>query len=335
MRGAARTGLGIAVSAGLLFLLLRQVELAEIWEALEDVRWSLVAAVVALYFVGAWVRAARWRLLFREPEAVSVGDLFAATLVGYMGNNLLPARLGEVARAYLAGRRGNLSLGYALGTIVVDRVLDVLTVVILAGLALPFVPLSEGMRQTWILGVAFGGAAFAVLLWVRAQGPEGSLLAPLARWAPAGVWGRLARLARALGEGAAGCDFPRRSPALVGWTVLLWGTYALTTQVAFWSLGWDLPWSAALTLLVYLGVGLSLPSAPGFVGTFQFFTVAALALYGVEVSESLTFSVLLHASYFLPVTVVGWAILAAEHVTLRQVSALGQAAGPGSGGKAG
>jgi hypothetical protein len=335
VRAAVRTALGIALSAGLLVLLLRQVRIAEVREALGAVRWAAVALVVALYFVGAWLRAARWRLLFREPGGVSLRSLFAATLVGYMGNNLLPARLGEVARAYLAGRRGKLSLGYALGTVVVDRVLDVLTVVVLAALALPFVPLSEGMRQTWALGVALGGAAFAGLLWVRSQGPEGPLLAPLARWAPAGVWGRVAESARALAEGATGCDFPRQAPALIGWTVLLWGSYALTAQVAFWSLGLDLPWSAALTLLVYLGVGLSLPSAPGYVGTFQFFTVAALGLYGVEVSEALTFSIILHLSFFLPVTVVGWAILAAEHVSLRDLSALGGAAGPGSGGKAG
>ena len=326
MRPLTRTALGIALSAGLLLLLVREVDLGEVLEALGHVRWTLLAAVIVLYFIGAWVRAIRWRLLFREPEGLSLAHLFAATLVGYMGNNLLPARLGEVARAYVAGRRGGLPVGYVLGTVVVDRVLDVVTVVALAGLALPFVPLSDGMRRTWILGIGLGGVAFAGLLWVKRQGPDGPLLAPLARWAPSGVWARVADLVRALAEGATGCDFARRSPALLGWTVLLWGTYALTVQVAFWSLGLALPWSAALTLLVYLGVGLSLPSAPGFIGTFQFFTVAALALYGVEVSRALTFSVILHASFFFPVTLVGWAILAGEHLTLRQLSALPEAA---------
>ncbi len=328
MRSAARTALGILVSAGLLLLLARQVQVGEIREALGDVRWSLIAAVVVLYFVGAWLRAVRWRLLFREPDRLALGHLFAATLVGYMGNNLLPARLGEIARAYMAGRRGNLSLGYVLGTVVVDRVLDLLTVVVLAGLALPFVPLSEGMRQAWLLGIGLGGVAFVALLWLRRQGPDGPLVAALFRWVPARMQGRVAELGRTLIEGAAGCDLRRRAPALLGWTVLLWGIYALTTQVGFWSLDLALPWSAALTLLVYLGVGMSLPSAPGFVGTFQFFTVAALALYGVEASQALTFSVILHASYFFPVTVAGWAILSAEHLTLKQLSALPKAAGP-------
>lgn len=328
MRSFARPVLGIALSAGLLLLLVREVDLPSVREAFAGVRWSLIAAVVALYFAGAWLRAARWRLLFREPGALSMGTLTAATLVGYMGNNLLPVRLGEIARAYVAGRRGGLSLGYVLGTVVVDRVLDVLTVVVLAGLALPFVPLSDGMRQAWILGIGLGGAAIAGLLWVQRQGPDGPLLAPLARWAPSGVWARVADLVRALSEGATGCDFTRRAPALLGWTVLLWGSYALAAQVAFWSLGLALPWSAALTVLVYLGVGLSLPSAPGYVGTFQFFTVAALNLYGVEVSQALTFSVLLHASFFIPVTLAGWAILAAEQLTLKQISALPQTANP-------
>jgi hypothetical protein len=243
-----------------------------------------------------------------------------------MGNNLLPARLGEVARAHMVGRHAGLSLGHALGTVLVERVLDVLTVVVLAGCALPFAPLSDAMWQTWILGIGLGGAALGGLLWLKRQGAGGPLLAPLARWAPTGMWARVADLARALAEGVTGCDIARRAPALLGWTVLLWGAYALTTQVAFWSLELALPVSAALTLLVYLGVGLSLPSAPGFVGTFQFFTVAALTLYGIEVSQALTFSVILHASFFFPVTVAGWAILAAEHVTLRQLSALREAA---------
>lgn len=328
MRSLTRSLLGIALSAGLLLLLVREVDLQSVREALAGVRWSLIAVVVALYFVGAWLRAVRWRLLFREPEALAVGPLTAATLVGYMGNNLLPVRLGEIARAYVAGRRSGLSLGYVLGTVVVDRVVDVLTVVVLAGLALPFVPLSDGMRQAWILGIGLGGVALAGLLWVQRQGPEGPLLAPLARWAPSGVWARVADLVRALSEGATGCDFTRRAPALLGWTVLLWGSYALTAQVAFWSLGLALPWSAALTVLVYLGVGLSLPSAPGYVGTFQFFAVAALDLYGVDVNQALTFSILLHASFFIPVTLAGWAILAAEHLTLKQLTALPQAAKP-------
>jgi len=88
VRSAARTAVGILVSAGLLLLLARQVEVGEIREALGDVRWSLIAAVVVLYFVGAWLRAVRWRLLFREPDRLALGHLFAATLVGYMGNNL-------------------------------------------------------------------------------------------------------------------------------------------------------------------------------------------------------------------------------------------------------
>ncbi|MCI0370807.1 MAG: flippase-like domain-containing protein [candidate division NC10 bacterium] len=331
MRSLTRTALGTLLSAGLLFLIVRQVNLDLIREALGHVRWTLIAAVVILYFVGAYLRAVRWRLLFREPEGLSLAHLFAATLVGYMGNNLLPARLGEVARAYVAGRRGGLSLGYALGTVVVERVLDVMTVVVLAGLALPFVPLSDGMRRTWVLGVLLGAAAFGGLLWIRRQGPEGPLLGLLARWAPSGVWARVADLARALAEGATGCDFSLRAPALVGWTVLLWATYGFTVQVAFWSLDFALPWSAALALLVYMGVGLSLPSAPGFVGTFQFFTVAALALYGVEVSQALTFSVILHASYFVPVTLVGWGILAAEHLTLKQLSTLPEVAKRGEG----
>jgi len=210
----------------------------------------------------------------------------------------------------------------------VDRVLDVLTVVVLAGLALPFVPLSEGMRWAWLLGIGLGGVAFAALLWLKRQGPDGPQVAALFRWAPARVRGRVAELGRTLIEGATGSDLTRRAPAILGWTILLWGSYLIAAQVGFWSLDLALPWSAALTLLVYLGVGMSLPSAPGFVGTFQFFTVAALALYGVEVNEALTFSVILHASFFFPVTVAGWAILSAEHLTLRQLSTLPEAAGP-------
>ena len=160
MKGAVRLIVGFGVSAVLVLLLVRSLEPNSLREALASADWRLVAPAVALYFVGAWLRSARWRLLLPE-QAVSTPILFRALVVGFTVNNLLPVRMGEVARAYLLSRWCRVPYGATLASLVVERILDGLSLALLLLLSLRFVSAPGYLvAASGVVALGFGAGAW-------------------------------------------------------------------------------------------------------------------------------------------------------------------------------
>jgi glycosyltransferase 2 family protein len=305
--------LGLAVSAALLVYVFWDVDLHAIAARLRSTLWSYLLLSVALNFVSLWARAYRWRYLF--PPGAPVGHLFRALLVGYMGNNVLPLRAGEVVRVYVASRHGP-RFWTAFATVVVERVLDGLAVGLMVGGLLLMVQLPVELRWPIILflGVDLLGM---VLLAAIAIVPDvcRALIETLFHrvgW----VEHRLLRILDTMIEGVRGLRAARHVAPIVLSSVGIWLVLALSIWTALHAAHLDLPVAAAWTVLTFLGLGVSLPSSPGFVGVIQAATVLALALFGVPRTDALSFSLLMHVSQFVPVSAVGLACLFMEHVRL-------------------
>lgn len=308
---AARILVGIGVSAGLLYLALRNVVLSEMLAHLGRTHWGWlgVAAIFNLAMVGA--RGFRWGWLF-SPLALARWPLVGATLIGYMANNVLPLRAGELVRGYLAARSGGLSFWTALGTLAVERVLDALSILLILGGVVLIVEVPPWLRAGALTLLALDLLAMGLLILLAQQwGPVARLL------------GRIPRLGQALNRWltvfSTGLRSLRPGPhmgPLAGWTLLIWILNAGSVWAALRSAGLTLPPSASLTVLAFVGIGVSLPSAPGFVGTLQFFAVQALAIYAVRGAEAVSASLLFHAAVFIPVTLLGWMLLMAQGVSL-------------------
>ena len=129
--------IGVGVSLILLLVLLYQVDLSEVGEALTSANYLYLAPSIALYFVAVYFRAVRWRYLLSPLKVLRVGRLYTVVVIGYMANNLLPARLGELVRAYYLARREPINASSALGTVAVERVYDGMTLLAWAGVAGP------------------------------------------------------------------------------------------------------------------------------------------------------------------------------------------------------
>lgn len=316
MAAAGRLGkilLGLAVSAALLVYVFWDVDLHAIAARLRSTLWSYLLLSVALNFVSLWARAYRWRYLF--PPGAPVGHLFRALLVGYMGNNVLPLRAGEIVRVYVASRHGP-RFWTVFATVVVERVLDGLAMGLMVGGLLLMVELPVELRWPIILflGVDLLGM---VLLAAIAVVPDvcrtliGTLFHRVG-W----VEHRLLRILDTMIEGVRGLRAARHVAPIVLSSVGLWLVLALSIWTGLHAAHLDLPVAAAFTVLTFLGLGVSLPSSPGFVGVIQAATVLALALFGVPRTDALSFSLLLHVSQFVPVTAAGLACLFMEHVRL-------------------
>lgn len=312
-RRLAQILLGLAVSAGLLAYCFWDVDLAVIVARLRETLWTFLALSVALSFASMWARAWRWGYLF--PPGPRPSHLFRALLIGYMGNNLLPLRAGEVVRIYVASRRGP-RFWTTVATVVVERALDGLALgLIVAGLLL-LVPVPVEMRWSIAIFLALDLAAILVLAMIAVAPRVCRVLIETIFHRVGWLERRLIGLLGTMTEGLRGIRAPRNAiPVLLG-SVAIWLLLALSVWTAMHAAHLDLPMVASWVVLAFLGLGVSLPSSPGFVGVIQAATVLALALFGVPRAEALSFSLLFHASQFFPITAVGLVCLLLEHVSL-------------------
>ena len=312
--------LGLVVSAGLLVYCFWDVDWGVITGRLRETLWTFLALSVVLNFASVWMRAVRWYYLF--PPDTHPTHLFRALVIGYMGNNLLPLRAGELVRIYVATRRGQ-QFGMTFATVVVERVLDGLAVgLIVAGLLL-VVPVPTELR--WSIGLFLVLDLAGMLILVMIASMPGACRAVIEtlfrriRW----LERRLIGLLDTMIEGLRGLRAARHAGPIALYSVAIWLFLAVSIWTALHAAHLDLPLVAAWTVLAFLGLGVSLPSSPGFVGVIQAATVLALALFAVPRTEALSFSLLMHASQFFPITIVGLLYLLVEHVSLTDAARAG------------
>jgi glycosyltransferase 2 family protein len=312
--------LGLAVSAGLLVYCFWDVDLAVIAARLRETLWTFLALSIALSFASLWARAWRWAYLF--PPGPRPSHLFRALLIGYMGNNLLPLRAGEVVRIYVASRHGP-RFWTTLATVVVERALDGLALgLIIAGLLL-LVPVPVEMRWSIAIFLALDLAAILVLALIAVAPGICRVLIEAIFHRVGWLERRLLALLGTMTEGLRGVRAPHHAIPLALSSLAIWLALALSVWTAMHAAQLDLPLVASWVVLAFLGLGVSLPSSPGFVGVIQAATVLALALFAVPRAEALSFSLLFHASQFFPVTAVGLVCLLLEHVSLADAARAG------------
>jgi uncharacterized protein (TIRG00374 family) len=310
---------GIAVSLVLLWLAARGVSLDELADSFRQIRPGWLVGTLATIVVRFWCTAVRWQVLLRPVKPISVHRLFSVTMIGFMANNVLPARMGEFVRAYALAKSETLSASLAFATIVLERVFDGFT--LLAFLVGGLLFLRPERWLVWSAGMSFclyvgvlGG-----LLWLRQGRGFDRLLARL----PLGLRARAARLLDSFALGLDVLSDPRALGVAAALSLAVWGVSVAGVWTMFAAFGLDLPVHAAVLLLAIVAVAVALPSAPGYVGTFQAGTVAALALFAVPESTAFSFSLLYHAIHFVPITVAGLVYLGVMNLTLTELRAAG------------
>lgn len=309
--------LGIGVSLALLFWALRGVKLDDILHHVRAARPAPLLVAVILATLTFPLRLIRWRLLLRHESGrpYPAAPLWHAVAVGFMANNLLPLRAGELVRAYTASRLGPIRFTTVLSSIAVERIFDGLTIAALLTVAL----LGPGLPS----GVMVGGVSVARL--ARVAGLLGGLalvlsiavlVAPLRAerlvrsvlpWPT--LADRVVSLIEGIRQGLVVLRTPSRLFLVVFWSFVLWLVNALAFYVGF--AAFDIPVSYLGTLLMQglLVLGISIPSTPGFFGPFEAVIVAALALYGVPRDLAFSYAISFHVTSFIPITLLGlWSL---------------------------
>ena len=269
-----------------------------------------------------WARARRWRWLF--PPGPEPPGIVPATMIGYMANNVLPLRAGEVVRIYVLGRKlreakrmpGTQSFWLVAATLVVERVLDSLAIVLMLAVLVLTIPVPRVVE--WAAGVLFAidvVGISALVAIARAPALCRRLLLRLT-----GRWPSVAQMIASIFDtglrGLDGIRTPSHLLPLALWSGLVWLLPATAAWAMLRAVHLDLPFGAGWTVMAFVGVGISVPSAPGYVGVFHAAATAALGVFGVPRSAALAYALLYHASSLVPITIAGWLYLLREHISL-------------------
>lgn len=305
--------LGVLISVGLLWFAFRDVHLAEVWDRVRTADMGLLGLAALLATVLFPLRAIRWKPLL-EPAHPDprFRPRFAATCIGFMANNLLPARVGEFARAWALSRLEPVRVSASFGSLVVERMFDgiVIVLLLLGALAWPTFPDVSGRDFTIIArwaGVVFL-AVFAVLLVMVAR-PERSVRwfeDTVARLLPRSVRRPVVDALDAFLEGVAAVRDGRLVLLAFGWSVVIWLVASLSVWVGMLAFGIRLPFVAAVFLQSIISLAVALPSAPGFFGVFEAAArVGLVDVWGAATGPAVAFAIGYHLAGFVPVTVIG------------------------------
>ena len=313
--------LGLVLSAFLLWLSLRSLDPREIAGALARANWLWFVPICLLTLVSFWVRAIRWGWILRKIKPIPVPSLFAATMIGFTANNLLPARLGEVVRPWALGKSEKISRASAFATIIVERVVDMFCILLLFAVALFLHPFPKLVQDAGIAALGVNLVLLAVLLVIERNPAQAERVSAwVERRAPAKFAPKIASLLRNF---SGGLGVFRSGPGLFWVTVyssVMYAVTALGLLGCMWAFDMTVPWYAGIVMLVITAFGMMIAPTPGYLGAIQYACVLGLSLFGIDRAIGFSFSLYYHLTQFLPITVVGLIYLGRAGMSLGQVA---------------
>lgn len=318
MRGRWQIFIGIGISLFLLYLVFGRVDLKGLLEALHRADYLVLVPVVGVIFGNMAIRAVRWSYLLQPVKRVRFSHLLGTLFIGFMANNLLPARMGDVARGYLLGRLEQIPKSASFATLVAEKLLDGLTVLSsLAVLSLAVKNLNAypAFRRALSIGGYMSLGLFVVTIVVLYMIKERSE-AFMRLFKPSG-WSEGAK--RHLYAFRDGLLWSSRWDCLlpsIFYSYLTWGTYALGIYLTCLAFHVIVPLSAPFLVMVVICLGTVLPLTPGYIGTYHAAVTYSLLLYRVPMEKAAALSLVFHALYFFPTTLVGLIYLWRYQLTL-------------------
>ncbi len=320
--------LGVAISLVFLWVALRGLRLDQVWGVLLTANYWWLLPGVAVYFLAVWARAWRWHYLLRPLKSIPTRTMFPIVCIGYMGNNIYPARAGEVLRAYVLRRREAVPISASLATVIIERAFD--GVVMLGFVFLNLRELSGltgtsgfvGSIQSLALwGAALFFTAVAAFLLMAVFPRQAARLAAWirARVVPVRYRPNLQGIVDRFLGGLASLRSPVDVAMVLVTSIVIWlletGKYwfvmhAFAFQVSFFAL---------MLMNGIVNLATTLPSAPGYIGTFDAPGIALLGAYGVPSAVAAGYTLVLHGALWLPITVVGAIYFARESLSWGKV----------------
>ncbi len=306
---------GLLISAVFLYLSLRGLKLADVWDSMQGARYGWLVPGVMVYFIGVWVRSWRWHYMLRPLKKIPTATMFPIVTIGYMGNNIYPARAGEVLRAVILKQREGVPVSASLATVIVERIFD--GVVMLGFVFINLPELARLTHDSGLIGkldvrtialvgsIAFFGALLVFLLAAMFPRVTERLLDRLLPILPARIRPKARDLALRFLSGLESLRSPVEALMIFLTTVLIW----LLETAKYWfvmhAFSFEISFFGLMLMNGIVNLATTLPSAPGYVGTFDAPGIAVLVAYNVPPEIAAGYTLVLHAALWFPITLLG------------------------------
>jgi uncharacterized protein (TIRG00374 family) len=315
--------LGVLISIVFIWLSLRGLKLDEFWGTVQKANYIWLIPGIGVYFIGVWVRAWRWHYLLKPIKEIPTKTMFPITTIGYMGNNIYPARAGEVLRAVILKRKEGVPVSASLATIIVERIFDGVVM-----LAFVFVNLSElakltsasgfvgNIQQVAIIGTGIFLSALVAFL-LAAMFPQ--ISAKIGLWLiqhliPSRLHDRIISIMNKFLDGLASLRSPLNVLMVFFTSIIIW----LLETGKYWFVMHAFNFHVSFFVLMLMNgivnLATTIPSAPGYIGTFDAPGIAVLTAYGIDQATAAGYTLTLHVALWVPITLLGMYYLAREGI---------------------
>ncbi len=315
--------LGVLISVFFVWISLRGLRLGEFWDVIKSANYWWILPGIAVYFVAVWARAWRWHYLLKPVKSISTQKMFPITAIGYMGNNIYPARAGEVLRAVILKRREGVPVSASLATIIVERIFDGVVMLGFVFINLPELALLTSnsgflgnIQQVALYGTAAFSAALIIFL-VAAMFPTWTIGVGqwmIDRFLPDRFHGKVSNIMHLFLDGLASLRSPVNILMVFVTSVIIW----LLETIKYWfvmhAFGFTVSFFALMLMNGIVNLATTIPSAPGYIGTFDAPGIAVLVAYGVDQATAAAYTLTLHAALWIPITLLGAYYLAREGI---------------------
>ncbi len=312
---------GILISVIFIYLALRKVDVNLLILSFKKAKYSYILYAFIVTFITFIVRSYRWKFILNSEKNIRLYSLFSATCIGLMSNNILPFRMGDIAQVFSLGKRENLSKSYVFSTIILERLFDLLMLLVLFGFSIFFISAS----------VSFKGIKFAIILCIAGilgislfikyiKLIEPFIVRIIGKYS-SGYATKVSYWVKSFTSGFRVLRQGRVLIIIIFLSIFLWIIYGFILYLTFISFEINLPFTNTLFVLTLIAISVMIPSSPGYIGTWEYFGVMALGILAIDSSKALSCVFLYHMTQYLPVILIGLLCLAREGISLKDIRA--------------
>ena len=323
---------GLMVSIICSWLFVRKIDWSSLGVAFSEAKYIYIFPTIIIMFATIYIRTIRWEVLISPVKKVSVLNLFSVNMIGFMANNVLPARLGEFIRPVMVARKEKIGVSASFATVAIERVFDILGIIVIASLLFCFLP-SDTSQNTnslvvihqlkkWSAIMAFLGICAIAILFLLSLYPQkaGAVFEKLLFVFPHNLRDKLVNLLHSFISGLQVFDHKTKLLWVGMLSIVIWLLNAASIYVLCYSFDIGLSYAGSCFVTVCLALAVALPQAPGFIGVFHIATQKSLDVFGIGLSSAQSFAILLWAVSFIPVTVAGLLFLWREGISFGEIS---------------
>jgi len=308
--------IGIMVSLLFLYLALENVDIRVVAASFRNIDFRYLALCIVCQFASLFCRSYLWKNILSFEKDVRYRHSFEALLIGYMGNNVLPFRMGEAMRAYAMGKKEGISRTLSFASIILERLIDLFTLLLFFLTLVLLMKLEEWIILSGIVVFAFLILAILFLYAVASDflSLPSALYKIAIRYIPEQLTGTVERIAGSFVKGIKLIRSLQQALWLVFLALMAWILWTAILYFGLKAFHLNLPMTATLLLSVVVNIGVMVPSSPGFIGVFQYLCIISLSVFSVSKEVALSFSFLVHSIQYIPTTLLGWLFLTQMHV---------------------